>query len=127
MALLAHERRRFGYRCIASLLRAADPQINGKHVCRLCKLVKLALRKRRGRQRLKFERASLHECRPIREVWSMDFVCRSLASGRCIKRLAITDDFRHECVTSLSIAESVPHILCACWGRWCCSAAIHRS
>jgi|GEM_PF-5961730 len=56
------------------------------------------VRKRRGKQRLKLERVPLHECQTINEVWSMDFVSDSLASGRRIKCLTVTDDFSHECV-----------------------------
>ncbi|WP_017760883.1 IS3 family transposase, partial [Pseudacidovorax intermedius] len=95
---LAHERRRFGYRRIGDLLRAAGTKINDKRVYRLYKLADLSVRKRRGRQRLKLERVPLHECRSVNEVWSMDFVSDSLASGRRIKCLTVTDDFSHECV-----------------------------
>lgn len=95
---LAHERRRFGYRRLGDLLRAAGTKINDKRVYRLYKLADLSVRKRRGKQRLKLERVPLHECRAINEVWSMDFVSDSLASGRRIKCLTVTDDFSHECV-----------------------------
>ena len=95
---LAHERRRFGYRRIGDLLRAAGTRINDKRVYRLYKLADLSVRKRRGKQRLKLERVPLHECQTINEVWSMDFVSDSLASGRRIKCLTVTDDFSHECV-----------------------------
>ncbi|MDA8519958.1 IS3 family transposase [Acidovorax sp. NCPPB 4044] len=95
---LAHERRRFGYRRIGDLLRAAGTKINDKRVYRLYKLADLPVRKRRGKQRLKLERVPLHECQSVNEVWSMDFVSDSLASGRRIKCLTVTDDFSHECV-----------------------------
>ncbi|MDR7296278.1 transposase InsO family protein [Pelomonas aquatica] len=95
---LAHERRRFGYRRIGDLLRAAGTKINDKRVYRLYKLADLSVRKRRGKQRLKLERVPLHECQTVNEVWSMDFVSDSLASGRRIKCLTVTDDFSHECV-----------------------------
>ena len=95
---LAYERRRFGYRRIGDLLRAAGNKINDKRVYRLYRLADLSARKRRGKQRLKLERVPLHECRSINEVWSMDFVSDSLASGRRIKCLTVTDDFSHECV-----------------------------
>ena len=95
---LAHERRRFGYRRIGDLLRAAGNKINDKRVYRLYRLADLSVRKRRGKQRLKLERVPLHECRTINEVWSMDFVSDSLANGRRIKCLTVADDFSHECV-----------------------------
>ena len=56
------------------------------------------MRKRSGIQRLKLERVPLHECQDINKFWSMDLVSDSLASGRRIKYLTITDDFSHECV-----------------------------
>lgn len=34
----------------------------------------------------------------VNEVWSMDFVSDSLANGRRLKCLTVTDDFSHECV-----------------------------
>ncbi len=95
---LAHGRRRFGYRRIGDLLRAAGTKINDKRVYRLYRLADLSVRKRRGRQRLKLERVPLHECESVNEVWSMDFVSDSLARGRRIKCLTVTDDFSHECV-----------------------------
>lgn len=95
---IAHERRRFGYRRIADMLRADGEVVNDKRVYRLYRAEDLAVRRRRGRKRLKLERVPLHMCRAINEVWSLDFVSDSLASGRRIKCLAITDDYSHECV-----------------------------
>ena len=95
---LAHERRRFGYRRIADLIRAGGTAINDKRVYRLYRLADLAVRKRRGKNRLKLERVPLHQCTKANEVWSLDFVSDSLANGRRIKCLAVTDDFSHECV-----------------------------
>ena len=86
---LAHERRRFGYRRIGDLIRAEGTAINDKRVYRLYRLADLAVRKRRGRKRLKLERVPLQECHAINEVWSMDFVSDCLASGRRIKCLTV--------------------------------------
>jgi putative transposase len=96
---LAHERRRFGYRRIADLLRAQGEAINDKRVYRLYSQQDLAVRKRRGKKRLKLERVPLHNPEHVNEVWSMDFVSDSLANGRRIKFLTVTDDFSHECIT----------------------------
>jgi putative transposase len=95
---LALERRRFGYRRIGDLIRADGAPINDKRVYRLYRLADLAVRKRRSKKRLKLERVPLHRCETINEVRSMDFVSDSLANGRRIKCLTITDDFSHECV-----------------------------
>src|SRR5690349_19203999 len=70
---LAHERRRFGYRRIADLIRAEGTAINDKRVYRLYRLADLAVRKRRGKGKLKLDRVPLHECTTINEVWSLDF------------------------------------------------------
>lgn len=98
IAQLAHERRRFGYRRIADMLRADGEVVNDKRVYRLYRAEDLAVRKRRGKKRLKLERIPLHHCTTINEVWSLDFVSDALANGRRIKCLAITDDFSHESV-----------------------------
>lgn len=95
---LAHERRRFGYRRIGDLIRAEGTSVNDKRVYRLYRLADLAVRKRRGRKRLKLERVPLHRCEAINQVWSLDFVSDCLANGRRIKCLTISDDFSHECV-----------------------------
>ncbi len=95
---LAHERRRFGYRRIADLLRAQGQVINDKRVYRLYTQAQLSVRKRRSAKRVKLDRVPLHRCSAINEVWSMDFVSDSLASGRRIKCPTVTNDFCHECV-----------------------------
>ncbi len=56
---VAHERRRFGYRCIADMLRADGTTVNDTRVYRLYRLEDLAVRKRRGKKRLKLERVPL--------------------------------------------------------------------
>jgi putative transposase len=42
----------------------------------------------------------------INELWSLDFVSDSLANGRRINVLAVTDDFSHKCV-SLAVDHGV--------------------
>lgn len=95
---LAHERRRFGQRCIADMPGADGEVVNDKRVYRLYRAEDLAVRKRRGKKRLKLERMPLHVCSAINEVRSLDFVSDSLAGGRRLRCLAITDDCSHECV-----------------------------
>ena len=65
---LAHERRRFGYRRIGDMIRAEGTSINDKRVYRLYRLADLAVRKRRGKKRLKLERVPLHRCTAVNEV-----------------------------------------------------------
>ena len=95
---IAHVRRRFGYRRVHDLLRNDFPGVNHKRVYRLYSAANLAVRKRKKAKRPVMERTPLNIAQRINEVWSMDFVSDSLASGRRIKCLTVTDDFSHECV-----------------------------
>jgi len=95
---IAHVRRRFGYRRVHDLLRNDFPGVNHKRVYRLYRAANLAVRKRKKAKRPVMERTPLNIAQRINEVWSMDFVSDSLASGRRIKCLTVADDFSHECV-----------------------------
>jgi putative transposase len=95
---LAQERRRFGYRRIGDLLRMAGSAVNHKRLYRLYRLADLSVRRRRGRKRMKLERVPMTIAQALNEIWSMDFVSDSLASGRRLKCLTVADDFGHECV-----------------------------
>jgi putative transposase len=95
---LAHLRRRFGYRRIHDLLRPSFPGVNHKRIYRLYTEAKLSVRRRRKGKRPSHERQPLGPAQNINEVWSMDFVADSLANGRRLKLLTVTDDFTRECV-----------------------------
>jgi putative transposase len=95
---LAHERRRFGYRRIHDLLTREGYAVNHKRVWRLYRMNDLAVRKRRKCKRVRNERMPLLQPTGVNQVWSLDFVMDSLASGRRIKCLTIVDDFSRECV-----------------------------
>ena len=95
---IAHARRRFGYRRIHDLIRPEFPGVNHKRVYRLYKDANLAVRRRKKAKRPASERVPLQLAQAINEVWSMDFVSDSLASGRRIKCLTVADDFSHECL-----------------------------
>jgi len=95
---IAHVRRRFGYRRIHDLLRPQFPGVNHKRIWRLYSAANLAVRKRKKVRRPPSERVPLRAASTVNEVWSMDFVSDSLASGRRLKCLAVADDFSHECV-----------------------------
>ena len=95
---IAHARRRFGYRRIHDLIRPEFPGVNHKRVYRLYKDANLAVRRRKKVKRPASERVPLQLAQAINEVWSMDFVSDSLASGRRIKCLTVADDFSHECL-----------------------------
>jgi putative transposase len=98
MIELAHERRRFGYRRIHVLLRREGVRANHKRVHRLYRLADLAVRRRRRRERVAFERQPLLLPSRPNEVWSMDFVMDRLEDGRRLKCLTVVDDFTKEAV-----------------------------
>jgi putative transposase len=95
---IAHARRRFGYRRIHDLIRPEFPGVNHKRVYRHYKDANLAVRRRKKAKRPSSERVPLQLAQTINEVWSMDFVSDSLASGRRIKCLTVADDFSRECL-----------------------------
>jgi len=104
---LAAERRRFGFRRLAVLLRRDGWYVNIKRVLRVYREANLQVRKRLKR------RVALGRGNPAPVVssmngrWSLDFVHDSLETGRRIRTLNIVDDFTRECLaievdTSLS-------------------------
>lgn len=95
---LARVRRRFGYRRIHDLLRPEFPDVNHKKVYRLYREADLAVRRRKKVKRPASEQHRLVAAHAVNEVWSIDFVYDSLASGRRLKCLTIADDFSRECV-----------------------------
>lgn len=104
---LAAERRRFGFRRLAVLIRRDGWIVNIKRVLRVYREANLQVRKRLKR------RVALGRGNPapivsnINERWSLDFVHDSLETARRIRTLNIVDDFTRECLaievdTSLS-------------------------
>lgn len=92
---LAMERRRFGYRRLHALLAREGWMVNHKRVYRLyvdC----LSVRKRSRRRRISPARAPLRAASAANQVWSIDFVSDSLASGRRFRTLNVVDDYTRE-------------------------------
>jgi putative transposase len=104
---LAAERRRFGFRRLAVLLRRDGIVVNIKRVLRVYRQANLQVRKR-VRRRVALGRGNpAVTVTAMNERWSLDFVHDSLESGRRIRTLNIIDDFTRECLaievdTSLS-------------------------
>ena len=104
---LAAERRRFGFRRLAVLLRRDGLIVNIKRVLRVYREANLQVRKR-VRRRVALGRGNPATVVSRRnERWSLDFVHDALESGRRIRTLNIIDDFTRECLaievdTSLS-------------------------
>ena len=107
MRALAAERRRFGYRRLAIMLKREGLHMNHKKFHRLYREEKLQVRRRGGRKRtLGTRRPMALPARP-NQRWSLDFVSDAFTDGRRFRILAVVDDFSRECLalvadTSLS-------------------------
>jgi len=113
---LANERRRFGYRRLAILLKREGVRMNLKKVYRLYKEERLTVRRRGGRKRALGTRAPAALPQEPNQRWSLDFVSDALNDGRRFRVLNIVDDFTRECLaavvdTSLSGARLVRELL----------------
>jgi len=86
---LAQERRRFGYRRIAVLLRREGHKVNDKAVYRHYRQSNLAVGRRKRRRSLAVARQPLTAALSPNEVWSLDFVWDSLSDGRRLKILTV--------------------------------------
>ena len=89
---LAAERRRFGFRRLAVLLRRDGMVVNIKRVLRVYREANLQVRKR-VRRRVALGRGNRTVAvSAMNERWSLDFVHDSLESGRRIRTLNIVDE-----------------------------------
>lgn len=98
---LAGERRRFGYRRLAILLRREGERVNLKRVYRLYREEKLSVRRRRGRKRAVGTRAPTAIPQGPNQRWSLDFVSDALAVGRRFRVLCVVDDFTREALATV--------------------------
>jgi putative transposase len=98
---LANERRRFGYRRLAVMLKRDGLRLNLKKVYRLYKEERLSVRKRGGRKRALGTRAPMAIPQGVNQRWSIDFVQDALDDGRRFRLLNVVDDFTRECLASV--------------------------
>jgi putative transposase len=98
---LANERRRFGYRRLAVMLKRDGLRLNLKRVYRLYKEERLTVRKRGGRKRALGTRAPMTIPQGVNQRWSIDFVQDALDDGRRFRILNVVDDFTRECLASV--------------------------
>ena len=82
MREIANERRWFGYRRLAILLRREGKGMNLKKVYRLYREERLTVRKRGGWKRALGTRAPMAIPQEPNQRWSLDFVSDALACGR---------------------------------------------
>lgn len=101
MRALANERRRFGYRRLAILLRREGLAMNLKKVYRLYREERLTVRQRGGRKRALGTRAPMAIPQGANQRWSLDFVQDALNDGRRFRILNVVDDFTRECLASV--------------------------
>jgi putative transposase len=107
MKAIAHERRRFGYRRIHTMLKREGTRVNHKKLFRLYREEKLSVRKRGGRKRAIGSRSPALVPLLPNMRWSLDFVSDQLTDGRRFRVLTVVDDCTRECLalvadTSLS-------------------------
>ena len=101
MREIANERRRFGYRRLAILLRREGKGMNLKKVYRLYREERLTVRKRGGRKRASGTRAPMAIPQEPNQRWSLDFVSDALACGRRFRLLNVIDDYSRECLACI--------------------------
>jgi len=107
MRQLALKHRRYGYRRVAALLRREGEILNEKRAYRLWKAEKLALARRRPRQRvLRGTPMPSHNGAPG-VVWACDFVSDSCANGQALRCLTLVDEGTRECL-AISVEASQP-------------------
>jgi len=98
---LAGQRRRFGYRRLAILLRREGTAVNLKRIWRLYREERLSVRRRGGRKRALGTRAPMTVPQGADQRWSLDFVSDALADGRRFRVLCVVDDFTREALATV--------------------------
>jgi len=96
---IAAERRRFGYRRLAIMLRREGHCCNVKKIYRLYREEGLMVRRRKGRKRAVGTRVPLPKPDLPGQVWSLDFLSDALSDGRRFRVLGVMDQCSRECLT----------------------------
>lgn len=104
---LAGERRRFGYRRLAILLRREGVTPNIKRVYRVYREAGLTVRRRKSRKRAIGARSPVPRADRMNLIWSLDFLSDALADGRRIRLLGIMDQCSREGL-ALVVDTSLP-------------------
>jgi len=104
---LAWQRRRFGYRRLAVLLRREGWAVNHKRVYRQYRAEGLTLHRRRPTRRLLGRAQPLVTATRPNQRWSIDFMHDALACGRPFRILTVIDDYTREC-PALEVDTSLP-------------------
>ena len=104
---LASERRRYGYRRLAVLLRREGFLVNHKRVYRLYREEGLLVRRRRRKKTAGVERVMPPLPEGRNQRWSMDFLLDGLSDGRRLRVLTLVDNFTRECL-AIEVDTSLP-------------------
>ena len=104
---LASERRRYGYRRLAVLLRREGYLANHKRVYRLYREEGLAVRRGRRKKSAGVERVMPPLPERRNQRGSMDFLLDGLFDGRRLRILTLVDDFSRECLV-IEVDTSLP-------------------
>lgn len=102
MKRIAAERRRFGYRRLAVMLKREGHNNNIKKIYRIYREENLMVRRRKGRKRAPGTRLPLPKPDSLNQVWSLDFLSDALSDGRRFRVLGIMDQCSRECLTLLA-------------------------
>jgi putative transposase len=97
LKVLAHERRRFGYRRLHVLLRGEGSIVNHKRLFRIYREERLMVRRRAGRKRALDTRAPVLAPQWPNDRWSVDFVADQFIDGRRLRIFVVVDDCTREC------------------------------
>ena len=104
---LALQWRRYGYRRLHDRLQREGWRVNHKRVCRLYRLEGLQVRRRKRKRCPAGPRQPLPVPTAANQVWSLDFMSDTLASGRKLRTLNLVDDFTRECL-AIEVDTSLP-------------------
>jgi len=102
MKRIAAERRRFGYRRLAVMLKRDGHDYNIKKIYRIYREENLMVRRRKGRKRALGTRLPLPKPDSLNQVWSLDFLSDALSDGRRFRVLGVMDQCSRECLTLLA-------------------------
>lgn len=111
MLELVRDHPRFGYRRIAKLLQREGHRVGFDRMYRLWRREGLKVpRKPRKKRRLgdSSQGCIRHRVEKRNEVWALDFVFDSTASGSSLKWLAVVDEHTRECL-SLKVSRRFRH------------------
>ena len=109
---LAMQRPRWGYRRLQILLKREGDALNRKRVHRLCKLARLQVGARPRRVKPRLERKPMAHPRAPNDLWALDFMHDTLASGRSLRILNIEDECTREGLASVvDFSLSAPRVV----------------